>query len=89
MKTLKLIHPIAVGQATIEELKFREYATAEDLLAFDERGVNQQTITLISNLTGNDAEIIKKLHVTDYRAADVIASELVRGDATEKNASES
>lgn len=89
MKTLKLKHPIPVGKTTIEELKFREYATAEDLLAFDERGANQQTITLIANLTGTDEEVIKKLHVNDYRAADAIASELIKPEATEKNVNES
>jgi hypothetical protein len=89
MKTLKLKHPIPVGKTAIEELKFRDYATAEDLLAFDERGANQQTITLISNLTGTDEALIKKLHVSDYRAADVIASELIKPEATEKNVPES
>jgi len=89
MKTLKLKHPIPVGKSSIEELKFREYATAEDLLAFDERGANQQTITLIANLTGTDEAVIKKLHVTDYRAADAIASELIKPEADEKNAPES
>ena len=89
MKTLKLKHPIPVGKSSIEELKFREYATAEDLLAFDERGANQQTITLIANLTGTDEAVIKKLHVTDYRAADSIASELIKPEADEKNVPES
>lgn len=86
MKTLKLKHPITVGKTTVEELKFRDYATAADLLAFDERGANQQTITLIANLTGTDAELVKQLHVTDYRAADAVASQLIKPEATEKNA---
>lgn len=86
---LKLKHPLTVGKTTIEELTFRDYATAEDLLAFDERGANQQTIKLIANLTGSDEALIKRLHVTDYRAADAIASELIRPEADEKNAPES
>lgn len=89
MKVLKLKHPITVGKVVIEELKFRDYATAEDLLAFDERGPNRQTIILLANLTGNDEELIKKLHVTDFRAADVIASELIKPEADGKNAQES
>lgn len=86
MKTLTLKHPIIVGKTTIEELKFREYATADDLLAFDERGANRQTIVLIANLTGTDEALIRKLHVTDYHAADIIASELIKPEADEKNA---
>ena len=89
MKVLKLKHPITVGKVVIEELKFRDYATAEDLLAFDERGPNRQPIILLANLTGNDEELIKKLHVTDFRAADVIASELIKPEADGKNAQES
>lgn len=86
---LKLKHPLTVGKTTIEELTFRDYATAEDLLAFDERGANQQTIKLIANLTGSDEALIKRLHVTDYRAADAIASDLIKPEADEKNAPES
>ncbi|MDD2722232.1 MAG: phage tail assembly protein [Gallionella sp.] len=86
---LALKHPLAVGKTTIEELTFRDYATAEDLLAFDERGANQQTIKLIANLTGSDEAIIRRLHVADYRAADKIASDLIKSEADEKNASES
>lgn len=86
---LTLKHPLTVGKTTIEELTFRDYATAEDLLAFDERGANQQTIKLIANLTGSDEALIKRLHVTDYRAADAIASDLIKPEADEKNAPES
>ena len=89
MKTLKLKHPIAIGKTTLDELKFRDYATAEDLLAFDERGANQQTIKLIANLSGTDEAVIRRLHITDYRAADVIASELIKPEADEKNVPES
>lgn len=89
MKTLKLKHPIPVGKTTIDELKFRKYATAEDLLAFDERGANRQTIVLIANLTGTDEALIGKLHVTDYHAADIIASALIKPEADEKNVPES
>jgi hypothetical protein len=86
---LKLKYPILIGKTTIEELTFRDYATADDLLAFDERGANQQTIKLIANLTGSDDALIKKLHVSDYRKADSIASDLIRPEADEKNVVES
>lgn len=89
MAKMILKHPINAGKLTIEELNFRDYATAEDLLAFDERGANQQTITLIANLTGTDEELIKRLRVDDYRAADKIASQLIKPEAEEKNADES
>jgi hypothetical protein len=86
---LSLKHPLTFGKKTVDELNFRDHATAEDLLSFDERGPNQQTIALIASLTGNDQELIKKLHVEDYRAADVIASKLIRPESSEKNEPES
>lgn len=89
MKTLTLKHPLTIGKTTINELKFRDYATAEDMLAFDQRGPNQQTINLIASLTGTDESLVKKLHVTDYRAADTIASSLIRTEEDEKNVPES
>jgi len=90
MKTLKLKHPIKFGEkSTLDELKFRDYVTAGDMLAFDERGANQQTITLIANLSGNDEEVIKRLHVQDFRAADKITAELLKPEDTEKNEVES
>ena len=89
MKTLKLKHPLTLGKTEITELKFRDYATAEDMLAFDERGPNRQTIALIASLSGTDESLIKKLHVADYRAADTMASEMIHAVADEKNASES
>lgn len=89
MKTLILQHPLKLGTAEVTELQFRDYATASDLLAFDERGANQQTIVLIANLTGTDEALIKRMHVKDFRAADAIASELLAPEADEKNAQES
>lgn len=89
MKTLTLTHPLVLGKTTINELKFRDYATAEDMLAFDQRGPNQQTINLIASLTGTDETLVKKLHVADYRAADAIASSLIRTEDDEKNVPES
>lgn len=86
---LTLKHPLEIGKTTIIELNFRDYATAEDLLAFDERGAQLQTIMLIANLTGTDIEIIKRLRVDDFRAADKIAGELLKPEATEKNVVES
>lgn len=90
MKTLKLKHPITVGdKKQITELTFRDYATANDLLAFDERGSQRQTIVLVANLTGTDESIIGKLHIHDFHAADKIASDLIAPEATEKNVQES
>lgn len=86
---LTLKHPLEFGTSTISELNFRDYATAADLLAFDERGANQQTIMLIANLTGTDEALIKRLHVNDFRAADVIASKLIAPEADEKKSSAS
>lgn len=89
MAKLTLKHPLTFGKKTIDSLNFREHATAEDLLAFDERGPNRQTIVLIANLTGTDESLIKQLHVADYRAADAIASKLIAPEANEKNEPES
>lgn len=89
MKPMSLTHPLVLGKTTIKELNFRDYATAEDLLAFDQRGPNQQTISLIASLTGTDESLIKKLHVADYRLADSIASSLISTEDNEKNAVES
>ena len=89
MKKLRLKHPLTLGNKVLDELSFREFATAEDLLAFDERGANRQTIALIANLSGQDESVIKKLHVNDFRAADAIASDLIKPEADEKNALES
>ncbi|MGB7650868.1 MAG: phage tail assembly protein [Gallionella sp.] len=86
---LVLNHPLQVGKTTLSELNFRDYATAEDFLSFDERGAQLQTITLIANLTGTDIEVIKRLRANDYRAADKIACDLLKVDATEKNVAES
>ena len=88
-QTMELKHPITVGKKTIDKIVFRTFATAEDLLAFDERGPNLQTITLIASLTGTDIELIKKLHVHDLHRADKIASQLIKPEAEEKNDSES
>ncbi len=90
MKTLKLKHPVTIGEnKRLDELKFRDYATANDLLAFDERGAQRQTIVLIANLTGTDEALIGKLHVADFREADKVASSLIADEATGKNAQES
>jgi hypothetical protein len=88
---LKLKHPISIGEkgSKIDELIFRDHATAGDLLAFDERGPNKQTIALIANLSGTDEEIIKRLHVVDFRAADKITADMIKPEDTEKNAQES
>lgn len=74
---LTLKTPIEIGQLRISTLVFRNYATANDLLAFDEVGQQRQTIQAIANLTGQEPEVIGKLSVVDYRAADKIASRLL------------
>lgn len=85
-RTHTLRHPLAFGKTTLERLTFRDYATADDLLAFDQGGPTQQTINLIANLTGTAPEIIGKLHVHDFRACDAIATELIKPeDREEKN----
>ena len=89
MAKLTLKHPLAFGKTTVDSLTFRDHATAADLLAFDERGPNRQTIILIASLTGTDEELVKKLHVTDYRAADELASKLIQPEGGEKNEPES
>ena len=85
MKTLTLKHPIKFGETEVTELKFRDYVTAGDLLAFDERGANRQTIALIGNMTGADEALIKKLHHVDYKAADAIIVGMLNEDSDEKN----
>jgi hypothetical protein len=89
MQKHPLKYPIKIGKATIDQLTFRDYATANDLLAFDEHGATKQTIALIANLTDTDEAIIGRLHVTDFRKADAIASALIKPEATEKNEAES
>ena len=86
---LKLKFPIEIGKTTIDTLTFRDYATAADLLAFDQVGANRQTIVLIANLTGQDDSIIERLHLLDYRAADDLATKLLLPEAEQKNDSES
>lgn len=89
MQKLPLKHPLQIGKKTIDQLTFRDYATANDLIAFDEHGATRQTIALIANLTGTDEAIIGRLHVTDFRAADAMASALIKPEADEKNEAES
>lgn len=85
MRKHPLKYPIVIGKKTLDHLTFREYATAGDLLAFDEVGPTRQTISLVANLTGTDVAVIERLHVTDFRAADRIATDLIKPEADEKN----
>lgn len=89
MATLTLKHPIGVGKSTISKLEIREHVVAEDLLAFDLTGPNKQTIALIANLSGTDEEVIKKLHISDYQAADKICTKLLDSEPAAKNENES
>ena len=86
---LTLQYPIKLQNSEITHLTFKDHCTAADLLAFDERGANKQTIMLIANLTNTDEAIINKLHVADFRAADAIATKMITPEATEKNGQES
>lgn len=75
-----LKHPLTLGKTTISSLTFREYTTAGDYLAFDQRGGVAQRIALIASLTGTDPELIKQLRGPDYRAAERIADGLINAD---------
>lgn len=78
MPTLTLKFPIPIGEKKLEKLTFRDYATAEDLLAFDAVGPNLQTIRLIASLAGTDEAVIRRMHVDDFRSADAIVSDLLK-----------
>lgn len=80
MITLPLKHPIAIGKTTIDKLQFRDYTTAADYLAFDQRGPVTQRIALIASLTGTDEALIKQLRGPDYRKAEKIADDLINAD---------
>lgn len=94
---LPLKHPLVFGKTTIEALNFRDYTTAADYLAFDQRGGVAQTIALISSLSGTDEALIRQLRGPDYRAAQKICDDLVASDeaiaageeSAEKKSSES
>jgi hypothetical protein len=95
---LPLKHPLTIGKTTIDSLTFRDYTTAGDYLAFDQRGGVAQRIALIASLTGTDEALIKQLRGPDYRQAEKIADDLIKADepdgstgedAAEKKQSES
>lgn len=81
---LTLKHPLTFGKTTVSELTFRDYTTAGDYLAFDQRGGVAQRIALIANLTGNDESLIRQLRGADYRAAEKIADKLIAADEDEE-----
>lgn len=82
MPKLKLKHPLTFGKTTVEELTFRDYATAGDYLSFDVRGGVAQNIALIASLTGTDEALVKQLRAQDYLAATKMADKLI--DAVEE-----
>ena len=84
---LQLKHPIQVGKTEITSLTFREFTTAADYLAFDQKGGVAQTIALIASLAGTDENVIKLLHGADYKRAKNYADELL--DQDEKDAEDS
>ncbi len=79
---MKLKHPIIVGKLTIGELNFRDYTTAEDYLAFDQRGGVAQDIAFIASLTGTDETVVKKLRGPDFRRAQKEVARLLAEDET-------
>ncbi|BCB28434.1 hypothetical protein SKTS_33200 [Sulfurimicrobium lacus] len=80
MAKLTLKHPLTFGKMTVDSLTFRDYTTAGDYLAFDQRGGVAQRIALIASLTGSDESLIKQLRGPDYRAAEKIADDMINGD---------
>jgi hypothetical protein len=84
MAKLTLKHPLEFGKITVNDLAFRDHATAGDYLAFDQRGGVAQRIALIASLTGTDEEMVKQLHGVDYRAAVKIADDLIDADEKEE-----
>lgn len=77
---LKLKQPLNFGKTTVSELTFRDYTTAADYLAFDQRGGVAQRIALIASLTGTDEVLIKQLRGQDYRRAERIVDALLLAD---------
>jgi hypothetical protein len=84
MAKLTLKHPLTFGKKTIDFLTFRDYTTAGDYLAFDQRGGVAQRIALIASLTGTDESLIRQLRGPDYRAAEKMADELIQADEAEE-----
>lgn len=77
---LLLKTPLQIGQTAINSLTFRDYTTAGDYLAFDQRGGVAQRIALIASLTGTDEALIRQLRGADYRAAERIADAMINAD---------
>lgn len=86
MAKLTLKHPLTFGNKTVDTLTFRDYTTAGDYLAFDQRGGVAQRIALIASLTGTDESLIRQLRGPDYRAAESIADEMIQADEGEEAA---
>lgn len=80
MAKLTLKHPLTFGKKTVDTLTFRDYTTAGDYLAFDQRGGVAQRIALIASLTGTDESLIQQLRGPDYRAAEKIADAMILAD---------
>lgn len=80
MAKLTLKHPLTFGKKTVDTLTFRDYTTAGDYLAFDQRGGVAQRIALIASLTGSDEALISQLRGPDYRAAEKIADAMILAD---------
>jgi hypothetical protein len=88
MAKLNLKTPLTFGKKTIDTLTFRDYTTAEDYLAFDNRGGVAQRIALIAALSGTDEALIKQLHGPDYLRAEALVSTLLDNDADDGGAAE-
>ena len=77
---LPLKHPLTIGKITISSLTFRDYTTAGDYLAFDQRGGVAQTIALVASLTGTDESLVKQLRGPDWIAAERMADKILSDD---------
>lgn len=82
-QVLKLTRPIEVGKKQVDELRFRDYTTAEDYLAFDVYGQVGAAIRLIASVTGEDEALIKRLSGKDYRAAKAMVDKMLEADAAD------
>ena len=77
---MPLKHPLTIGKMTVSSLTFRDYTTAGDYLAFDQRGGVAQRIALVASLTGTDDALVKQLRGPDWVEAERIADRILAGD---------
>lgn len=89
MATLILEHPIKLSEKiTITELKFKDRATGEDMLAFDTPSPNARLHKLIASLASVDEVVARKMDVVDYRKADAIIDKILFPDVKTEDSEE-